>query len=95
MILGLPWLQETNPTINWASGEVHLPSLPRLPRHDSSWAVAQHYLVRYLDLDPDKKITRLLQSIFYHIASICSRSYVALIFCGDYTLTTGTIACTS
>jgi hypothetical protein len=28
MILGLPWLHETNPTINWASGEVHIPSLP-------------------------------------------------------------------
>jgi hypothetical protein len=59
MILGLPWLRETNPTINWASGEVHIPSLPRSPRHDSPRAVAQHYLVRYLDLDPDKKIARL------------------------------------
>jgi hypothetical protein len=28
MILGLPWLRETNPTINWASGEVYLPNLP-------------------------------------------------------------------
>jgi hypothetical protein len=28
MILGLLWLCETNPTINWASGEVHIPSLP-------------------------------------------------------------------
>jgi hypothetical protein len=56
MILGLPWLQETNPTINWASGEVHIPSLPRSPRHDSPRAVAQRYLVRYLNLDPDKKI---------------------------------------
>jgi hypothetical protein len=31
MILGLPWLHETNPTINWASGEVHIPSLPQPP----------------------------------------------------------------
>jgi hypothetical protein len=59
MILGLPWLQETNPTINWASGEVHMPSLSRSPRHDSPRAVAQRYLVRYLDLDPDKKMARL------------------------------------
>jgi hypothetical protein len=59
MILGLPWLRETNPTINWASGEVHIPSLPQSPRHDSSRAVAQCYLVRYLDLNPDKKIARL------------------------------------
>jgi hypothetical protein len=59
MILGLPWLHETNPTINWASGEVHIPSLPRSPQHDSPRAVAQCYLVRYLDLDPDKKIARL------------------------------------
>jgi hypothetical protein len=55
-ILGLPWLRETNPTINWASGEVHIPSLPRSPRHNSPQAVAQRYLVRYLDLDPDKMI---------------------------------------
>jgi hypothetical protein len=59
MILGLPWLRQTNPTINWASGEVHIPSLPRLPRHNSPQAVAQRYLVRYLVLDPDKKIARL------------------------------------
>jgi hypothetical protein len=59
MILGQPWLRETNPTINWASGEVHVPSLSQLPRHDSPQAVAQRYLVRYLDLDPDKKIARL------------------------------------
>jgi hypothetical protein len=32
MILGLPWLRETNPTINWASGEVHIPSF--LNHHD-------------------------------------------------------------
>jgi hypothetical protein len=38
---------------------------------------------------------RMLQSIFFLIASICSRSYVALIFFGDYTRMTGTIACTS
>jgi hypothetical protein len=56
MILGLPWLHETNPTINWASGEVHIPSLPRSPQHDSPWAMAQCYLVRNLDLDPNKKI---------------------------------------
>jgi hypothetical protein len=48
MILGLPWLRETNPTINWASGKVHIPSLPRSPRHDSPRAVAQCYLIRYI-----------------------------------------------
>jgi hypothetical protein len=69
MILGLPWLQETNPTINWASGEVHIPSLPRSPRHDSPWAVAQRYLVRYLDLDPDKKIARLWKKRLHRYAS--------------------------
>jgi hypothetical protein len=31
MILGLPWLRETNPTINWASDEVHIPSLSHSP----------------------------------------------------------------
>jgi hypothetical protein len=37
----------------------------------------------------------MLQSIFFPTVSIFSRSYAALIFCGDYTLTTGIIACTS
>jgi hypothetical protein len=49
---------------------VHLPSLPRSPRHDSSRAVAQHYLVRYLDLDPDKKIARLWKKRLDRYASI-------------------------
>jgi hypothetical protein len=69
MILGLPWLRETNPTINWASGEVHIPSLPRSPRHDSPRAVAQCYLVRYLDLDPDKKIAQLWKKRLNRYAS--------------------------
>jgi hypothetical protein len=45
------------------------PSLPRLPQHDSPWAVAQCYLVRYLDLDPDKKIARLWKKHLDHYAS--------------------------
>jgi hypothetical protein len=37
----------------------------------------------------------LLQSIFFLIASICSRSCAVLICCGDYIPTTGITACTS
>jgi hypothetical protein len=61
-----------------------------------SWQTWWVYLDYLLSLEVDSQAERqVLQSIFYHIVSICSRSYVALIFCGDYTLTTGTIACTS
>ena len=31
LILGLPWLQETNPLINWTTGEVTISSIPRTP----------------------------------------------------------------
>jgi hypothetical protein len=40
-------------------------------------------------------VSRLLQSIFFHTAFICSRSYAELIFCGDYIPMTGTTVCIS
>lgn len=39
MILGLPWLCEANPTINWKTREVHILSLPKNPHHDSPKAI--------------------------------------------------------
>jgi hypothetical protein len=69
MILGLLWLHETNPMINRASGEVHIPSLPQSPRHDSLRALAQCYLVRYLNLNPNKKITQLCKKCLDRYAS--------------------------
>ena len=35
LILGLPWLRETNPLIDWTTGEVTISSIPRTPQHDS------------------------------------------------------------
>ena len=31
LILGLPWLRETNPLIDWTTGEVTISSIPRIP----------------------------------------------------------------
>jgi hypothetical protein len=69
MMLGLPWLHETNLMINWASCKVHIPSLPRSPWHDSPQAIAQRYLVRYLNLNPNRKIARLWKKCLDRYAS--------------------------
>ena len=59
LILGLPWLQEINPLIDWTTGEVTIPSIPRTPWHDSPAAITQWYLIHYLGMDPDHKIAHL------------------------------------
>ena len=59
LILGLPWLQEINPLINWTTGEVTISSIPRKPWHDSPATITQQYLICYLEMDPDYKITHL------------------------------------
>ena len=59
LILGLPWLCDANPIINWTTGKVHLPSGRNVPRHDSPDATYQRYLVRYLKLDPHSKLEQL------------------------------------
>ena len=41
LILGLPWLQETNPLIDWTTGEVTISFIPRTPRHDSPATITQ------------------------------------------------------
>ncbi|KIK80773.1 hypothetical protein PAXRUDRAFT_15600 [Paxillus rubicundulus Ve08.2h10] len=35
LILGLPWLCHTNPTIDWAANTITFPSRPTSPRHDT------------------------------------------------------------
>ena len=59
LILGLPWLQEVNPLIDWTTGEVTISFTPRTPWHDSPAAIAQQYLICYLGMDPDHKIAHL------------------------------------
>ena len=59
LILGLPWLRDANPIINWTTGKVHLPSGRNVPRHDSPDATYQRYLIRYLKLDPHSKLEQL------------------------------------
>ena len=59
LILGLPWLQEINPLIDWTTGEVTIFSIPRTPWHDSPAAITQQYLIHYLGMDSDHKITHL------------------------------------
>ena len=41
LILGLSWLQETNPLIDWTTGEVIISSIPRTPQHDFPAAITQ------------------------------------------------------
>ena len=59
LILGLPWLQEINPLINWTTGEVTISSITRIPQHNSPAAITQWYLIHYLGMDPDHRISHL------------------------------------
>ena len=59
LILGLPWLQETNPVINWTTRKIHLPQGRNTPRHDSPNATYQRYLACYLKLDLNPKLEQL------------------------------------
>jgi len=57
VILGLPWLREANPFINWAAGMVVLPdSKPRWPLES---AKTMWYLKRYNGWDDDQTIALL------------------------------------
>ena len=40
VILGFPWLNKHNPTINWAEGTVELRAIS-IPRHDSPEVIKQ------------------------------------------------------
>ena len=59
LILGLPWLQEVNPLIDWTTGEVTISSIPRTPQHDSPATITQWYLIHYLGMNPNHKIAHL------------------------------------
>ena len=65
LILGLPWLHEANPIINWSSRKIHLPDQPNIPCHDSPDATYQRYLAHYLWLDPNEKLEEI------HIQKLC------------------------
>ena len=67
LILGLPWLWETNPVINWTTGKVHLPQGRNTPHHNSPNATYQRYLVCYLKLDPNPKLEQLHLRWIKHI----------------------------
>ncbi|KIJ06341.1 hypothetical protein PAXINDRAFT_92146, partial [Paxillus involutus ATCC 200175] len=49
LILGLPWLREVNPVVDWQEGTLTFPDRPKKPRHDSQDQIAQRYLIRYLE----------------------------------------------
>ena len=47
IILGHPWLTQTNPLINWTAGTVRMRGTPTL-KHDNPKILEQRYLLRYL-----------------------------------------------
>ena len=49
----------SQPLIDWTMGEVTISSFPRTPRHNSPATITQWYLICYLGMDPDHKITHL------------------------------------
>lgn len=59
LILGLSWLYEVNPLINWATRKVTISSIPRKPQHDFLATIIQWYLIHYLEMDPDHQIAHL------------------------------------
>ena len=61
VILGMPWLREVNPLIDWTKGTVEITGLPghSAPRPTRPrFPLAQRYLVRYLRMDPDIQIAQ-------------------------------------
>ena len=57
IILGMPWLRKWNPRIDWTKNTVSIPKTPsfRPPDH-----IPQRYLLRWLGLDADRKISNQL-----------------------------------
>ena len=54
IILGMPWLRKWNPRIDWMTNTVSIPKSPLPPPPDH---VPQRYLLRWLGLDADRKIS--------------------------------------
>ena len=57
VILGMPWLHKWNPRIDWLSNTI---STPRSPASPSSDYIPQWYLLCWLGLDADQKISHRL-----------------------------------
>ena len=57
IILGMPWLHKWNPKIDWTMNTVSIPKSPLPPPPDH---VPQRYLLRWLGLDADRKISNRL-----------------------------------
>ena len=56
-ILGMPWLRKWNPRINWTKNIVSIPKTPSPPFPDH---IPQQYLLQWLGLDADRKISKRL-----------------------------------
>ena len=57
IILGMPWLRKWNPRINWTANMVSIPKSPPPPLPDH---IPQRYLLQWLGLDADQKISNWL-----------------------------------
>ena len=57
VILGMPWLHKWNPKIDWISNTV---SIPKSPSFSSPEYLPRWYLLRWLGLDADQKISNRL-----------------------------------
>ena len=53
----MPWLHKWNPTINWITNTVSIPRTPPSPLPDH---IPQRYLLHWLGLDADRKISSRL-----------------------------------
>ena len=61
VILGMPWLTEVNPFVDWKTGLVSISTLPPeqpMPTRTREPPIHQQYLMRYLGLDPDRLVAQ-------------------------------------
>ena len=57
VILGMPWLCKWNPKIDWTANTISIPKSPLSPSSDH---MPQRYLLQWLGLDVDQKISNWL-----------------------------------
>ena len=65
VILGFPWLNKHNPTINWTSRTMKLRGISA-PRHNSLEVIKQQYLLHYLgavERSEPEHVTQLLTEL--------------------------------
>ena len=58
IILGMPWLKKWNPAIDWKRNTM---TLPKNPLATETTSVPQRYLVHWLGIDANTKITKHLR----------------------------------